>query len=118
MDIVRIQGTNPFRSRVVRHSGLVWTVAAGPVTAGGMYQQTKMVLQQIDKNLAEGFSDKSLLLTSTVYITDFTEKAEMDRAWEEWIISGTGPQRACVEVSGLGLGVKVEIAVMGASKNV
>ena len=114
-DIKRIVGANPYRSRAVVHGGFVWTVAAAAPSARTLREQTMEVLTQIEANLREAGTDLTRLLTATVYITDIGRKPEMDAAWEIFIPAGGGPQRACVEVAGLGPGVLVEITVMAAA---
>src|SRR5205823_6419077 len=92
---------------------LVFTVAtaAGPSTS--LQEQTRQVLARLEQNLADAGSDKTLLLSATVYLTDMTRKAEMDEVWNHWIGSENWPQRACVQ-AGLAPGVLVEITVIAA----
>jgi enamine deaminase RidA (YjgF/YER057c/UK114 family) len=113
-DIKRIAGANRYRSRAVVHGGFVWTVAAAAASTRSLREQTMEALTQIEANLREVGTDLSRLLTATVYITDIGRKPEMDAAWATFIPAGGGPQRACVEVAGLGPGVLVEITVMAA----
>jgi enamine deaminase RidA (YjgF/YER057c/UK114 family) len=96
----------------VAFGDLVFTVA----TAAGVpsiQEQTRQVLARIDQNLADAGSDKTRLLSATVYLTDIASKAAMDEVWNEWIGPENWPQRACVQV-GLTPGVLVEIAVVAA----
>lgn len=94
--IKRIAGSNPTRSRAVIHAGLVYTVAVSPEKHATMYEQTRDALAQIDMNLADAGTDKTMILRATVYITDMAQKAEMNRAWEEWVSLTSPPQRACI----------------------
>ncbi len=96
--IKRYPGANPIRSRAVDHDGIVYTVATAKNKSGDLYQQTKETLAQIDVNLSDAGSHKSRILRATVYITDIKNKAEMDRAWAEWLDPANPPQRACVGV--------------------
>lgn len=64
-----------------------------------LYRQTKQALEIIDSSLAEASSDKAHILQATVYITDMTQKPEMNRAWEEWGDHTHPPMRACVGVA-------------------
>jgi enamine deaminase RidA (YjgF/YER057c/UK114 family) len=34
-----------------------------------------------------------------IYVVDITQKAEFNRAWDEWVDRGDLPVRACVGVS-------------------
>lgn len=94
--IKRYSGAVATRSRAVEHDGLVYTVATAKNKSGDLYQQTKDTLAQIDVNLSDAGSNKSLILRATVYITDMKNKPEMDRAWDAWVDRANPPQRACV----------------------
>jgi enamine deaminase RidA (YjgF/YER057c/UK114 family) len=94
--IVRIPGTRPTRCRAVVHGGLVYAVAVARDKVPSMYDQTRMALADADASLAEAGSDKSRILTAMVYIADMSQKAEMNRAWDEWADLNNPPMRACV----------------------
>src|SRR5271165_2285322 len=112
MDIQRFPGTASGRSRAVAFENLVFTVATA---AGSMSltEQTHQVLARIEQNLTDAGSDKTRLLSATVYLIDISRKAEMDEVWNEWIGPASWPQRACVQ-AGLAPGVLVEITVIAA----
>jgi len=112
MNIQRFPGSAAGRSRAVAFGDLVFTVAtaAGPTS---IQEQTRQVLERIDQNLADAGSDKSRLLSATVYLIDIASKAAMDEVWNEWIGPENWPQRACVQV-GLTPGALVEITVVAA----
>ncbi len=97
--IKRYTGTTSTRSRAVAHDGIVYAVATAKDKSGGMYAQTKDALAQIDATLADAGSDKSRILRPTIYITDMSQKPEMDRAWDEWVDRADPPQRACIGVT-------------------
>ena len=86
------------RSRAVVHDGIVYTVATAPVKSPSLYEQTRGALAAIDKNLADAGSH-ARILRATVYITDMGQKAEMNRAWDEWVDPANPPQRACIGVA-------------------
>lgn len=112
MNIERFPGNAVGRSRAVAFDNLVFTVA----TAAGstsLQEQTRQVLARIEQNLRDVGSDKTRLLSATVYLADISHKAEMDKVWNEWIGVENWPQRACVQV-GLSTGVLVEITVIAA----
>lgn len=114
MDIQRFPGNAAGRSRAVAFGDLVFTVA----TAAGspsLQEQTRQVLARIEQNLRDAGSDKTRLLSATVYLADITQKAEMDEVWNEWIGPDHWPQRACVQV-GLSPGVLVEITIIAARR--
>ncbi len=111
--VKRLPGSVPTRCRAVVYNGIVSTVATSPDKSAGIYEQTRQALGVIEKSLAEAGSDKSRLLTATVYITDMANKAEMDRAWGAWIDPANPPMRACLGVALEGKDL-VEIVVTAA----
>ncbi len=114
MTIQRFSGNAAGRSRAVACNELVFTVATAPGPSSLPYQ-TRAVLARIEQNLRDAGSDKTRLLSATVYLADITQKAEMDQVWNEWIGPEHWPQRACVQV-GLTPGVLVEITVIAARR--
>jgi enamine deaminase RidA (YjgF/YER057c/UK114 family) len=97
--IVRLPGSAPTRSRAVVHGGLVYTVAVSPDKAPSTYDQTKGALAAIDRSLAEAGTDKTRILTATVFIANMAEKPAMNRAWDEWVSREDPPLRACLGVA-------------------
>jgi enamine deaminase RidA (YjgF/YER057c/UK114 family) len=94
--IKRFIGSVPTRAKTVIHNGLVYTVTTAPTKSAALYGQTKEALAVIDRTLEEVGSHKSRILTATVYITDMSKKAEMNRAWDEWVDKANPPRRACI----------------------
>ncbi len=113
MRIQRFAGDARGRSRAVAYRDLVFTVATAPDTAAGIEGQTEQTLVCIDQNLAEAGTDKTRLLSATVYVTDIADKARMDTAWNAWIGPDNWPQRACVQAALAG-DTLVEITVVAA----
>ena len=112
--IKRIPGSIPTRSKTVIHNGLVYTVTTAPTKSAPLYGQTKEALAIIDRSLADAGSDKSRILTATVFITDMSKKEEMNRAWDEWVDQDNKPARATVEARLASPDYKVEIAAIAA----
>ena len=82
--------------------------------AAGVYEQTRDVLGQIDAHLAAAGSDKSRLLSVSIWLPDITTFSEMNRAWDEWVDKGNLPARATVEARLASPAYKVEIAAIAA----
>ena len=59
--------------------------------------QTKQILAKVDGLLAEAGTDKSKLLSATVWLSDIRAFDEMNKVWDAWISPGNTPARACVE---------------------
>ena len=113
MAIQRWKGSAQGRSRIVKHAGTVYTVATARDKSGTVGAQTADALGVIDDHLAEAGTDKSKLLSATVYITDMAHKPEMDVAWRAWVAPDGWPQRACIAVGLEGRDL-VEIVVTAA----
>lgn len=112
MSITRIE-PGPRMSQAVVHGNTVYL--AGQVAAGAsVAEQTKAVLAQIDGLLARAGSNKSKLLSATIWLTDMSTFAEMNGVWEAWIAPGNPPARATVESRLAAPQYRVEIGVIAA----
>ena len=68
--------------------------------------------------LARAGTDKSRLLTATIWLSDIANFAGMNAVWDAWVPAGTAPSRACVQVVRLAKpGWRVEIAVQAALRD-
>ena len=80
-----------------------------------VYIQTVQVLASIDRLLAAAGTDKTQLLSATIWLTDMDSFADMNRAWDAWVAPGCTPARATVQSSKLAAPqYKVEIGVIAA----
>ena len=113
MSIKRIQ-TGPRMSQAVIHNKTVYL--AGQVGTGATVAiQTRDILASIDALLAEAGTDKSRLLSATIWLTDMATFGEMNGVWERWIVPGAAPARATVLSPALaGSAYKIEIGVIAA----
>jgi enamine deaminase RidA (YjgF/YER057c/UK114 family) len=111
--IQRFPGSAAGRCRAVVHDGLVFTVATAREKSPSLAAQTRDALAVLDRNLADAGTDKSKLLSATVYITDMKRKAEMNDVWLEWVDPDNAPQRACIGVALDGQDL-IEIVVVAA----
>jgi enamine deaminase RidA (YjgF/YER057c/UK114 family) len=64
-----------------------------------MKGQTEQVLRKIDGLLAQAGTDKSRILSATVYLADIALKDEMNEAWIAWMDKANPPARAAVGVA-------------------
>ena len=76
--------------------------------------QAQQVLASIDRLLAEAGSDKTKILSATIYITDMAEFPAMNAVWDSWVPQGHTPPRATVEAKLARPAFKVEIQVIAA----
>jgi enamine deaminase RidA (YjgF/YER057c/UK114 family) len=102
---------------VVNHaSGTVYL--AGQVAAdrnADITGQTRQVLAQIDALLAESHSDKSKILSATIYLPDMADFGALNAVWEQWVVPGHTPARATVEAKLAAPEIKVEIQIVAAT---
>ena len=77
-------------------------------------EQTQNILDKIDAYLAEAGTDKSKLLTATIWITDMAEFGGMNAVWDAWIDPANPPARACTEARLAAPEYTVEIMVVAA----
>jgi enamine deaminase RidA (YjgF/YER057c/UK114 family) len=108
--------TGPRMSQVVLHGDTVFLagIVANKMAGESVTRQTQEVLAIIDGHLAKAGSDKSKLLTATIYLTDMNTFAEMNAVWDGWVSSGNTPARATVEVKLAAPKFNVEIMVTAA----
>ena len=113
MTIERIQ-PGPRMSQAVIHNKTVYL--AGQVAAGASVTvQTREILATIDALLAQAKTDKSRLLSATIWLTDMATFAEMNSVWQAWVVPGATPARATVVSAHLASAeFKIEIAVVAA----
>ncbi len=85
-------------SRAVIHNQVAYLCGQVPADENqGIAGQTASTLQKIEDLLAEVGSDKSKLLSVTIYVRDMKDFAGMNEVWDAWVAEGTAPARACVE---------------------
>ena len=105
----------PRLSDMAVHNGTIYL--AGQVaddTSQDMEGQTRQILATIDKLLAEAGSDKTKILSTTIYVTDMADFPAMNAAWDAWVVPGATPPRATVEAQLAKPAYKVEIQVIAA----
>jgi enamine deaminase RidA (YjgF/YER057c/UK114 family) len=78
-------------------------------------EQTRQVLAKIDALLAEAGTDKSKLLSVTVFLPNIADFAAMNSVYDKWIDPANPPARACVEARLAAPGLRVEIVAVAAA---
>jgi enamine deaminase RidA (YjgF/YER057c/UK114 family) len=113
MNIRRI-GPGAWNSRIAVWNGMAFLSG---IVADDKTQdtkgQTEQVLRTIDALLAEAGSDKSRILSATVYLADIGNKDAMNEAWTAWMDKANPPARAAIGVT-LTPGTQVEIMMCAA----
>jgi enamine deaminase RidA (YjgF/YER057c/UK114 family) len=113
MSIERI-GSGPRMSQAVIHGNTVYL--AGQVGAPGesVTAQTKAVLASVEALLAQAGSDKSKILSATIWLADMADFAEMNAVWDVWVDGKDAPARATGEAKLATPDYKVEVIVVAA----
>jgi len=101
-------------SQAVIHGDTIYL--AGQVGAPGesVAAQTRAVLASIEALLARTGSDKSRLLSATIWLADMADFAEMNAVWDKWIDGKDPPARATGEAKLATPDYRVEIIVVAA----
>jgi enamine deaminase RidA (YjgF/YER057c/UK114 family) len=108
--------TGPRMSQAVVHNGIVYLAGQVAVDAQGaaVKDQTRNILQRIDALLAAAGSDKTKILSATVWLADMRTFDEMNGVWDKWVPQGHTPARACVEAKLATPAYTVEIGIIAA----
>ncbi|MGV6875224.1 RidA family protein [Pseudochelatococcus sp. B33] len=77
--------------------------------------QTEQILAKIDHFLALAGSDKTKVLSATIWLRDIADFEMMNVAWDAWVDGSAMPVRATVEARLAGDGYRVEIMVIAAA---
>ena len=105
----------PRLSQVAIHGDTVYT--AGIVaddTNVDVAGQTGQILDKIDQYLREADTDKTRIVSTTIWLADIKDFAAMNSVWDQWVPKGNTPPRACVESKLATAAYKVEIRVIAA----
>lgn len=108
----------PRLSEIAVHNGTVYL--AGQIAENpdlDIVGQTQEVLAAVDRLLAEANSDKTLILSTQIYLTDMADFAGMNSVWESWVVQGATPPRATVEAKLANPKCKVEVVIVAAQKD-
>ena len=99
MSITRLH-VGPRMSQAVVHGATDLSRRPGRRSGEGQERRPsrrREILAAIDRLLAEAGSDKTKILSATIYLADIATFAEMNAVWDAWIPAGHTPARATVE---------------------
>lgn len=101
--------------RALTHDNTVYLagMTADDLTEGTT-GQTNQVLAKIDHFLRLAGSDKSKILSATIWLRDIADFELMNKAWDAWVDHAAMPVRATVEARMAGDDYRVEIMVIAA----
>jgi 2-iminobutanoate/2-iminopropanoate deaminase len=101
----------PIMHRAVEANGFVYiggTIADD--TSVSMGEQTRNILGKIAEYLKEAGTDTTKVVAASIFVTDLSQKKEMDAVWTEFFGDHL-PARATVGVADLGGGALIEVVV-------
>ncbi|NVM79958.1 enamine deaminase RidA (YjgF/YER057c/UK114 family) [Duganella sp. SG902] len=104
-------------SEVAIHNNTVYLAGQIPDDySADIKGQTREVLAHVDRLLAEAGSDKTCILSCTIYLKDMADFPGMNEEWDAWVPQGHTPPRATVEAKLFDPKVLVEIVVVAAQR--
>ncbi len=111
-EIKRINA-GPRMSEAVIHGGKIYTAGMVAEKNKGqpVLEQTREILAEIDALLAKAGSDKTRILKANIWLSDMATFAQMNQAWDAWVVAGKAPARATVESKLAAPGYDVEIMI-------
>jgi len=113
MTIKRIDAADRWSDVVIHNQTLYYTGVPENLDAGA-FEQTANTLAQIDAMLARLGSDKTRILDATLFLADSAYLAEMNKAWDAWVVAGHAPVRCTVQAKLMNPHYKVEIKIIAA----
>ncbi|MEC8042086.1 MAG: RidA family protein [Pseudomonadota bacterium] len=95
-DIIR-KHTGARMSQMVIHGDTIYLAGQVGTAGASVAQQTQDCLDKVDALLAEAGSDKTKILSTTIWMADMADFAEMNAVWDAWVPEGHAPARATGE---------------------
>ena len=118
MSITRVGTERRRMSKIVIHNNTIYLCGqVAKDSDAGIKEQTQTMLDKVDDLLTQAGSDRQHILSATIYIKDMQDFAAMNAVWDDWVIEGYSPARACVEASLARPELLVEISVVAAVNN-
>jgi enamine deaminase RidA (YjgF/YER057c/UK114 family) len=113
-----LQRINPGKrlSDATVHNGMAFFAGQVPEDASlPVREQTRSVLAQMDRLLAQVGSDKTRLLSATIYLASMGDYAAMNEVWDAWVgADNQSPARATVEARLASPDYRIEIQFIAA----
>lgn len=113
MTIQRIQSGHRM-SQAVIHGETIYLAGQVAEPGASVAVQTRGVLAAIEALLATCGSDRSKILSATIWLADMADFGEMNEVWDDWVGGRDAPARATGEARLATPDYKVEIIVVAA----
>ncbi len=109
-------GAGKRMSAAVIHNGMAYLAGFVSENAKGksVREQTADILKDIDATLKQAGTSKTNIVKANIWLTNIATFAEMNAAWDAWVVAGETPARATVESKLAAPGYDVEIMVEAA----
>ena len=119
MSDIERKHTGSRMSKIVCHGGLIFL--AGQTANGSaaahedLSAQVRESLSRVDALLTDAGTDRSRILSATIYLKNISGFDTMNRIWESWVFPDSTPARTTVEASLGSPNILFEITVIAAS---
>jgi len=113
-NITRIRSTGRMSQAVVHHDRVYLAGQVADDTDADITGQTRQILAKVEGLLAEAGSDKTKMLSATIWLPDISNYDAFNAVWDSWLPVGHAPARACVESRLAGAQYLVEISIVAA----
>lgn len=113
--ITRVGVENPNMSQLVIFNNIAYISGQVDDTGSDVKAQTANILQKVDSLLEEAGTDKTKLLTASIWLKDIgADFNDMNTTWNTWLDADNKPVRATVEANMASPKLLVEIQVSAA----
>lgn len=106
--------SNQRMSQIVIHNQTIYLSGQVGNSEDDIKAQTLTCLEKVEKLLQEVGSDKSKMLSATVWLKSMADFAAMNEVWDKWFEGVQPPARACGESALARPELLVEITVIAA----
>jgi len=95
-NITRI-ATGQRMSQAVVHGSTIYLAGQVGTPGTSVTEQTQEILDKVDSLLEQTGSDKTRILSATIWMASMDDFADMNAVWDAWVPEGHAPARATGE---------------------
>lgn len=106
--------SNQRMSKIVIHNQTIYLSGQTGNSDDDIAAQTLTCLEKVEALLEEAGSDKSKMLSATVWLKSMSDFAAMNEVWDKWFEGVQPPARACGESALARPELLVEVTVIAA----